>query len=68
LIVAKDVRALVNCLDGWLRSSEERDRAGAAGREIVRQNRGVAAEITRIVDNMIAQTELSLDTNKVDEV
>jgi len=68
LIVAEDVRALVSCLDGWLGSSDARDRAGAAGKEIVGKNRGVAAKITQIVDKMISESDAPLNTRRVDQV
>jgi len=42
--------------------------AGAAGRELVMRNRGVAAKIMRIVDKMISESETSLDPRRIDEV
>lgn len=54
LRVAGDGTALVDYLDEWLRNSDSRDRAGAAGKELVLQNRGAAAKIMRILDDMIS--------------
>ena len=54
LRVAQNHQVLVTHISAWLNDSEGRDLAGAAGRHIVAQNRGAAAKVIRMVEQMIA--------------
>ncbi len=54
LAIAENHVALRDCIDRWLDNSDDRDQAGAAGRQIVAQNRGAAAKVMRIIDRMMA--------------
>lgn len=56
LTVAENHHDLVDRIEQWLNDSDGRDRAGAAGRQVVTENRGAAAKVISIVDKMIAAT------------
>lgn len=70
LAVAENQLALGERIERWLNNSDERDQAGAAGRQIVTQNRGAAAKVIRIVGRMIsASTQPKVRNNdKVDQL
>ena len=70
LAIAKNEMELGEYLARWLNNSEERDKAGAAGRQIVAQNRGAAAKVMGIVDRMMATLTPTNASNsaKVDEL
>ena len=58
LSLAEDAETLADRIDAWLGSSDVRDRAGAAGKDIVAQNRGAAGKTNEIIDRMITESAL----------
>ncbi len=58
LKVAHNAGSLAMCLDRWLESGDVRDSAGAAGRQMIADNRGAAGKIAKIIDKIMSDSAI----------